>query len=114
MSEQTEQMLACFDLIARTGASSVQVRFDDEVEPTVWMAVAEFKGAHEAAGAMTPLLAAYRLAEILLDGGQCRHCKRPSGVTLDWQDSMPLAEQICWYIYDPELQKFRRSCEGDV
>lgn len=121
---------AALDLLRRTGAMSVQIRYSDDEEPTVWMAVAEHnvsdaglpmaagtEGTHtvyEAAAAMTPADAAVRLAESLLDGvGTCVHCKRPTGVSTDWQNAQPLDKLVCWQVFDPETNKFRRSCEGE-
>ena len=79
----------------------------------MWMAIAEYKGGHEAAGAMTPLEAVLRLLDELVDGGTCTHCRRPTGVSDDWTHAVPLAEHICWYVFDPELRVFRRGWEGD-
>lgn len=118
--------VAAIDLVARTGAKSFQIRFSDDEEPTIWMAVASFMvnnqgkvvkhgrtKRHECAAAMTPVEAVLRLADQLIDGAQCSHCGRPSGVTKDWEGDMPLSNVVCWYRYDPELHTFRRGCEGD-
>lgn len=103
---------ATVDVIRRTGAKSFEIRYSDDSEPTVWMAIAGYPEARwEAAGGMDPLTAVWRLAELLLDGGQCKHCGRPSGISENWKGTMPLGGLICWYIYDPETKKFRRSCE---
>jgi hypothetical protein len=115
-----DRLTACIDLIGRTGAHQVQIRYSDDEQPVVWFVVATYlrrrrgaptRKAHETAAALTPDLAAFRLAETLVDGGQCQHCKRPTGVTADWATSQPLSELICWYVYDPELNTFRRGCE---
>jgi hypothetical protein len=119
------RFLALVDVVRRTGAKEFQIRYSDDEEPTVWMAVVGWdldrngrpvaKGGrrrHEAAAGMTPLAAIGRLAERIMDGGECAHCHRPTAVSDDWTSTMPLEEHICWFVYDPELKTFRRSCEG--
>jgi hypothetical protein len=53
-----------------------------------------------------------RLLDQTIDGGTCTHCGRPTGVTDRWESSMPLADVVCWQVYDPELRVFRRGCES--
>lgn len=121
------RMPAAIKLLRRTGAQEFQLRYSDDEEPVIWMAAAKWsiggdgkpkaKGgrpAWESAGAMDPVGAVLRLCDQVMDGGQCAHCKRPTGVTDMWRATMPLADVICWYVYDPETQTFRRSCEGDA
>jgi hypothetical protein len=106
------KLLAAIDFIRRTGARSVQVRYSDDEEPVVWFVVASFDGdRHEVDASLHPTRAALRLCERLADGGQCRHCGRPTGLEPDSLDTMPLDELVCWYQYDPELATFRRGCE---
>ena len=119
------RFIALVDVIRRSGAADFQIRYDDEQDPIVWVAVVGYKmhggqprstgkvNRYEAAGAMNPLAACYRLAEIIIDGGLCVHCQRPTGISDDWTETMPLEKHICWYVYDPENKTFRRSCEGD-
>jgi hypothetical protein len=103
-------LTAAVAMLGRTGARHVTIGYSDEHEPPVWFAAAQFGLGHEAAGAMTPRLAVLRLLDQVIDGGQCTHCKQPSGVVVE-QGTMPLADAICWYQYDPEMQTFRRGCE---
>jgi hypothetical protein len=107
------RLAAAVELVGRTGATSIGLRYQDDEQPVVWVAVAQYGERYEAAGALTPLKAAIRLLEIIIDGGECQHCHRPFAVSDDWSQSMPLEEAVCWYVYDPETQKFRRGCEGD-
>lgn len=107
---------AGIDMLRRVGASQVQLRFSDDEEPVVWIAVVGLKQSrrriyHDAAAALDPTTAILRLCEKLIDGGQCAHCKRPTGFDPD-ADTMPLNELVCWYQWDPELAVFRRGCEG--
>jgi hypothetical protein len=108
------RFVATIELIRRTGAREFQIRYSDDEQPIIWMAAAGFGEQWEAAAALHPLLAVWRLAETLIDGGICKHCSKPTGVTYDWTGVMPAQGIICWYTYDPELKKFRRSCEGDT
>jgi hypothetical protein len=110
-------MQASVDMLRRVGASEVQIRYQDDEHPNVWMAVAGIKmgdkTVYETDAALSPTKAIVRLIERLIDGGICRHCARPTGITTEI-DVMPLGRAICWYQYDPELKTFRRGCEGDT
>lgn len=121
------RFMAGIDLLRRTGMVSFQIRYSDDEEPIVWMAVGEWrvdwrgrprpkggKSHHEAAAALDPLRAILRLCDQMVDGAMCAHCGRPSGVNDDFTAEMPLDELVCWYTFDPELKTFRRSCEGDA
>jgi hypothetical protein len=112
------RLLAGVDLLRRTGARQFQIRYSDDEEPVVWLAVISYvrdEGTYyDAAGAMDPVRAVLRLCELVVDGGHCAHCHRPAGLDPDSIDTMPLAEAICWYQYDPELRTFRHGCEGDT
>jgi hypothetical protein len=108
-----KRLPAAVDLLGRTGAAEFQVRYCDEDGPVIWLAAARWGKHWEAAGAMTPLLAVFRLCDEVIDGGQCQHCHRPTGFAPDL-DTMPLDAIVCWYQYDPERSTFRRGCEGDT
>jgi hypothetical protein len=105
---------AVIELIGRTGATGFQIRYDEEQDPLVWVAVGEWRHGYGCGAGLTPAAAAMALADSTIDGGLCAHCGRPSGVTDDWREEMPLAEVVCWYVFDPETKKFRRSCEGET
>jgi len=107
------RFIASVDLIGRTGALGFQFRFSDDDDPTVWMALSLYEDHRwEVAAGRDLLQAVYRLLEVLIDGGKCTHCRRPSAFLGDSLDSFP--EMLCAYSYDPELQTFRRGCEGDA
>lgn len=97
-------------MIGRTGARNLMIGHSNAHQPPVWFAVASYREAHEAGGGMTALKAVLRLLDELIDGGECSHCKRPTGVVVEL-GTMPFADEICWYQYDPELRTFRRGCE---
>lgn len=115
--EADAMVKACADMLQRMGIGELRVGHSDpeDGEPVMWYAMAFFRvpGGWEAAGAMSPERAMFRLCERATDGGHCLHCNKPTGIVDDAQASdMPLNALFCWYAYDPELQKFRRSCEG--
>jgi hypothetical protein len=120
---------AAVELIGRTGADRFEIRYCDGHDedagkpPVIWIALAHWPEKpgvvpehYDAAAGMTPWQAVFRLMEATMDGGTCRHCDKPTGV--DDQPAGPIAraveELICWYRFDPELNTFRRSCEGAV
>ena len=122
-------MVAGIKLLERTGIREFQIRYSDDEQPVVWFCVVKWflgpsgrpvaknkmgRTVYETASALNPVDAVLRLCDQVIDGGYCDHCKRPSGVTDHWQSDMPLAKEVCWYVYDPETQIYRRSCEGDV
>lgn len=122
------RLLAGVHMLERTGARGVRIGFTDEEaegEPVVWHATATWhvnaqglpiaRGGrlqHEAAGALHPVTAVMRLCELVVDGRRCAHCTRPTIFTPDVVPGI-LDEMGCVYSYDPELQTFRRGCEGD-
>jgi hypothetical protein len=107
-------MVAAVELLGRTGAEKFTVWYCDEQKPPIaWIAAAQWDGRWQVAAALHPLLATLRLLDEVIDGGQCTHCQRPTGVSADL-DAMPLDALVCWYQYDPELKTFRRGCAGDA
>jgi hypothetical protein len=110
------QFLAAVDLIGRTGARDFEFRLSEPDEELsgrpVFVSIASYRGGMgwDAGAGATPLASVERLLDQLLDGGQCTHCHRPTGVAHNL-GPMPLAEQVCWYQYDPELKTYRRACE---
>lgn len=104
------RFVAAINLIGRTGATSWQIRYSDDRAPIVWVTIAEYPGERfETASALNPLTALLRLCDQLVDGGQCLHCKRPTGFDSNF-GSMPLSDLICWYQYDPGRKEFIRGC----
>lgn len=120
------RLVGAVDLLGRTGAKETQVRYCDEEQPVVWMVAALYDvvpvddpdaaGVEhwEVAAALEPVRAALRLCELVIDGGRCRHCHRPTGLEPDHIETMPFNRAVCWYQWDPELRTFRRGCEGDT
>jgi hypothetical protein len=119
----SERALGAIDVIRRTGAESFQIRYSDDEEPTIWMAVVTWRinregrpvkhgagRAHETAAAMQPDTAIYRLAEQIVDGGTCSHCSKPTGFNPDIAHE-PMEEYICWWTWDPEVQRYVQSCQ---
>lgn len=116
-AELDERFLPAVEMIGRTGAKSFTIRWCEEEDPPIWMALASYEQPrktihHEVAAALDPVQAVFRLCDQLIDGGQCLHCQRPTGFSPDF-DPMPMDEVFCWYQFDPELKTFRRSCEAE-
>jgi hypothetical protein len=126
--EFEKRLAAAVDMTRRTGAQSVELRYSDDQLPVVWMAIGEWlwlgerpvaegtpgaKTRHEVAAALNPLTATMRLLDQIVDGGTCQHCGKVTAVSDNWAGGVILEEHICWYIYDPEVNTFRRQCEGE-
>ena len=113
--ENSRKLIAAVTFINRTGASQFQLRYSDDEQPVIWMAIVTYRdGKQEVDASLDPIRAVLRLCERLADGGTCTHCGRPTGLEPDSLDTMPMNKQICWWQYDPELGQFRRACEGDT
>ena len=109
------QFIAAVTLIGRMGATHFQIRYSSDPPPTVWMTDARWQNSHAATGGMTPLQAALRLLDVVVDGGQCAHCGQRTLVMHDFASELPeLVTDVCWYIYDPEVKVYRRSCEAEM
>ena len=115
VQQQQDLYEAAVDLVRRTGAREYRfdsLTFDDKI---VWIATASYPdGRWDSASSPAPYRSAIRLAEQLVDGGTCAHCKRPTGVDERYDDPPSgdiNGDRLCWYQYDPELKKFRRGCE---
>jgi hypothetical protein len=104
---------AAVELLGRTGADEIQIRYCDEERPVIWMAAGRWGKKWETAAAMNGVLAVFRLCDEVIDGGQCAHCQRPTGFSPDL-DAMPLSTFLCWYQYDPATKRFGRGCAGDA
>lgn len=100
---------AAVDLLRRTGMREFQIRYCQEEKPTVWIAVGKWGSIYEMGAGINPVIAVYRLAETVIDGGKCKHCDRPAGFDTS-MDTMPMDELVCWYQYDPGTKTFARGC----
>jgi len=112
--EYNEFIGACADLLGRTGAKGFELRYsdgDDEGDTVVWMVIADFGGRMEAAGALRPDQAFFRLLELLVDGGNCQHCHRPTSILEPWAPPLPMGDMLCQYTYDQANHRFKRGCE---
>jgi hypothetical protein len=113
------------DMLRRTGAADVQIRWSDDEEPTVWFAVARYRldpdglprptgkvNGWETAAGHTPTEALVRLCQQTIDGGECAHCRKPTMFLADIDSHpTPLDPAFCITSWDPELATFRRGCE---
>lgn len=128
--EAQEFLTALVDLLGRTGMSAFQLRYSDDDEPTVWMAVATYPtpdaipvvgGAgkslrtrylSETAAALDPVVAVYRLAQLLIDGGRCVHCERTTVLWGSYEQppSEPRLAEFCYHIFNPTTASFDLGC----
>lgn len=121
------KFLAGLKVVERTGICEFQIRYHDDEQPMVWIAVAKYRVGpnglphptsgrpHYKVGAgLHPVAAMMQLCEEAIDGGTCAHCHRPAAFDAGHDDTMNKAmtgEAVCWVMWDPELEKFRRGCE---
>jgi hypothetical protein len=119
------RFMAAVDMLGRTGARDFTIRYCDEEMPVVWSVVvthpvqrhnedgsADVLMHQEAAGALNPLQALFRLCEIIIDGGMCTHCHRPTSFVPDLQpQAMPADQFVCWYTFDADSKSFVRGCQ---
>lgn len=123
------KLVAAIDLLGRTGAADVQIRYCDDEDPTVWFVVVRYRtdptgrpvhgdsepGRWETAAGRHPTEAALRLCERVVDGGRCNYCKRPAMFHAELDQHPTLYGPLfCSFEWDPELTTFRRACEGDT
>jgi hypothetical protein len=105
------RFLEAVKLLERTGAQTFRIGLVDEEEPPwVWYAVAEWAKGADAAAALNPLDATFRLCAQVIDGGECTHCGKTSSFIEDHEPGL-LDAVTCAYAWDPELKTFRRGCE---
>lgn len=125
VSVEDPRYIAAIDLVRRNGAKEIQLRYDDEQNPIVWVAVAGFSvidgkigqrgkiNAHQVGAGLTPLNSVFSLCHACLDRhGFCAHCGRNTMFDEIFEEH-PTQNFYCWYQWDPELQTFRRGCEGE-
>jgi hypothetical protein len=132
LPSEDPRFLAAIKMLERTGMREFRIGHtpEDDGEPVVWYATAMWMidrqtgkpvaryghKSHEAAAAMQPVAALFRLCDQVVTDGRCAHCGQPTIFDENPSDS-PLDALLnamgCVYAYDPELQVFRRGCEGD-
>lgn len=110
------RFIAGVDLLGRAGMKNLSIRFQDDDEPVVWIVCVGLRsGGYEAAGALDPVTAMMRLLVEIMDGAStCTHCGKPTAVEPDFTKQTLMEDTFCWYVYDPENETFRRSCEGET
>jgi hypothetical protein len=116
------RFLGAFDVLRRTGARDVQVRYSDDEKPVVWFVVAGYSmrdgrprgngkvNTYEVGAALDPTQAAFRLCAQVCDGATCANCGRMAGFSEN-PDAMPGDKIICWWVWDPEVKKFVQGCQ---
>lgn len=116
-SHEDPRLPAAVAMLGRTGAEEFQLRHSpdgpDDERPITWTALASWgDNRWECAASMDPLVAVFRLCDQVIDGGQCAHCRKPTGFVADIEPTI-MNQFVCWYQWDPERNTFRRGCEGD-
>jgi len=117
------RFIGAVDVIKRTGAREVQIRYSDDEQPVIWFAVAGWNvnidgiptkhgagRAWETSSALHPIEAVFRLARQVVDGGQCAHCSKPAAFNTDDGDEL-LPEFFCWWTWNPEAAKYVQACQ---
>jgi len=114
--EHAEQVVAAVDMLGRTGAGAIQLRFSHDEEPVVWLAVALYEKGTKVAAGLDPLMALLHLCEKVVDGATCTHCERQTAFLPD--DDDPGFRQwlirecrACVYGWDSATKRFARSCQ---
>lgn len=113
------EFLAYVDFIGRTGAEQFQIRYSDDDEPVVWIAVAKHGEHWSTAASLHPTGATFGLAEDLADGGKCTHCGKTTGLVRPGQQAQTPLERalaqasgfsVCWAAYNPATKTVERGC----
>lgn len=114
----SDKIRAAISFIRSLGAKQVQLRYSDDEEPDIWIAVARFDKKNrihadelEVDASLTAIQAVIRLTERLMDGNSCRFCRKRMALEANTLAKMPFDQLICWYQWDPELKVIRRGCE---
>jgi len=124
------RFLGAVDLLRRSGASGFQIRYSDDQQPVVWIAVSSYNAEslarirraagrhvegesehHAVAAGLTPLRAVFQLCEDLIDGGHCAHCGKPTAFLADTRPPGPVMDPFCCYQWNPQSKAFRRACQ---
>lgn len=118
-AQQLQIIAAVADLVGRTGATDFNVEWH-ELENAgpkgpriVWFVYAGYpSGIWEVGASHSPVKAAIRCAEAVVEGGRCTHCNRMTTVDDRWQNPIPHGDDAPWcaYVYDPSTNTFVRSC----
>jgi hypothetical protein len=108
------RFIAGVELLQRTGARDFRIGWSDEDEgPVAFYAVCSWHQGAEAAASLDPVKAVMRLCELVIDGGTCTHCGRPT--IFDPDPPGPFDEMLdamgCRYKWEPDSAAFVRSCQ---
>jgi hypothetical protein len=109
------KLIAVAHMVGATGAKQFQIRYSDDEQPVVWMAVATYAGdGVQVAAAITPEVAAWELAEKLLDGGKCNLCGKPTMLLDDQRPALPpgFTAPVEFCVYRLRNNKIVRGCDS--
>lgn len=108
-------LIACYDVISKTGATGFEVAFDDELPPeTCWTARC-WVGAqlHVVNKRDSAHAAAYALARRLINGARCTSCGRVTTLfSVPHTQGMPRAKGVlsAYCYWSREGKQFTRGC----
>lgn len=117
--ELNARTVALTDALRRSGAISVQWRYQDDQPPTVWICVASFPGMpslhhvnvrSDAAAGMWPWVAGERLLDQLADGTPCPRCGGITQVRHRIDDAELPLPGLCTFDFDPSTKRYVRAC----
>lgn len=108
---------AAVSLLGRTGSLSFVLRYDspdDSEGPVVWLACAQYPSGWEVAASTDPVTAVMRLCELIVDGGLCARCGRPTAFvpeTVGVAGEVLASPGVCTFVFDVERAEYVRECE---
>ena len=111
----TPKFLAATALIGRTGSEQLQIRYQDDDTPTVWVAVSKHGSTFKVGVGLDPEQATLDLCERLVDGGICTHCRRVTVfLPVRSKSDAEYFPGTCCYGWNPHLKSFERSCGAET
>lgn len=122
------RMHAALELLRRTGQLEFQLRYSDDTQPIIWIAVGRWSIGddgrpvadggdehYETASSTNPVQAVLRLLENMVDGGMCANCERPTGVLFPEDNRPPiLRDAVCWFTFDADSKRFVSDCRREA
>lgn len=116
--EKEPRLVGAVDMLRRTGAQRISIRYQDDDVPTFWVAGAGWDidpdgpPRWKVGAGLHPLAAVLDLCESAMDGGICAHCRRPTAFassTDDDQVASATASIVCWVRWDGAA--YRPTCQ---
>lgn len=112
-----EMVFDSYDLLRRAGATEIQLRYQDDEAPVLWLMYARFQPAghptveHVAAG-LNPVSAIVALLAEAVDGGQCVACKRPTALVELGDEALPVPVSLVCQLRHVPGQGWVKGCQA--